>query len=241
MAIIDLFVCQKRLCSASRSAAQGVTALTDRSWYRRRTWSIDDQAAFFARLRRSRSGFHKAQYCRIQALELQQANNYKAALDLLDLLMTEWPIDAQKAAVYCQKAECLEKLGDHEGTITAYKLVFDTQRKGRSEITGAHLKYGLMVALAPYPGLYDEAISVLDEFSSSTLSFPIEDFMAAAVRAVITDARGNRELASRYAMTALAAAAKTHSGLARHATLGLVTEVPPHLERRLKQISELGN
>jgi hypothetical protein len=74
--------------------------VADESWYRRRTWTDEDRAGFFARLRRSRSGFHKAQYCRIQAYELQQAGNYHAALELLDLLMKEWPDDAQKAAVF---------------------------------------------------------------------------------------------------------------------------------------------
>ena len=84
----------------------------DDTWYRPRTWSDEDQAAFFAKLQRSRSGFHKAQYCRIQAYELQQAGSYKAALQLLDLLLAEWPTDAQKAAAFHQRAMYAEKLGD---------------------------------------------------------------------------------------------------------------------------------
>ena len=211
--------------------------MAEHSWYRRRTWTSDDQAAFFARLRRSRGGFHKAQYCRIQASELQQAHNYEAALGLLDLLMAEWPGDAQTAAVYYQKAECHEKLGDAEAAIAAYRLVFQAQREQVGYRTSADLSFGWLVALTPYPALYDEALSALDEFASSS-TFPYELFKAAVVRALIADARGDRQRAARYATSALAEAARTHSGYARHATLGLVANVASELVERLKRIAE---
>lgn len=210
--------------------------MADESWYRRRTWTDEDQAAFFARLRRSRGGFHKAQYCRIQAYELQQAGNFSAALELLDLLMKEWPADAQKAAVFHQRAECLENLGDNEGALNAYRSVCDAQRSLPSSMTTAHLGFGLLVALSPYPDLYDEALSVLDEFASSS-TFPVEDFQAATIRALIADGKGEQAEASRQAQLALAAANRTHSGYARHATLGLVTGIEPSLEGRLRQLA----
>jgi hypothetical protein len=109
-----------------------------------------------------------------------------------------------------------------------------------AEITAAHLGFGLLVAFTPYPELYDEAMSVLDEFSSPLSSFPIEEFKAAAIRALIAEARGHRELASSQAKTALAAAARTHSGYARHAKLGLVTKVQHDLEARLRGMAQHG-
>lgn len=210
----------------------------DETWYRRSTWSDEDQAAFFAKLQRSRSGFHKAQYCRIQAYELQRARNYKASLQLLELLLAEWPNDAQKAAAFHQKAECLEKLGDKTAALNAYRLAFDAQREKPSEITTAHLDFGFLVALSPYPDFYDEALSVLEEFGSS--SFPIEEFKTATIRALIADTTGHREEASRQSQLAFAAAAKKHSGFVRHAQLGLVTEIPLHLEDRLKRMAQSG-
>lgn len=213
--------------------------MADESWYRRRAWTDEDQAAFFARLRRSRSGFHKAQYCRKQAYELQQAGNFPAALELLDLLMKEWPDDAQKAAVFHQRAACLENLGDTEGALNAYRSVFDAQRALPSSLTTAHLGFGLLVALSPYPDLYDEAMSVLDEFASSS-TYPVHDFQAATIRALIADSKGEQAEASRQAQLALAAADRTHSGYARHATLGLVTGIEPSLEGRLRQLASSG-
>jgi tetratricopeptide (TPR) repeat protein len=170
---------------------------------------------------------------------LEQAGNFRAALELLNLLMKEWPDDAQRAAVFHQRAECLEKLGDNEAAIKAYRSVFDAQRSMPSYRTTAHLGFGLLAALSPYPDLYDEALSVLDEFASSS-TFPVEDFKAAAIRALIADAKGEEAEASRQAQRALAAAEKRHSGYARHAALGLVTGIEPSLDGRLKQLASPG-
>jgi hypothetical protein len=41
-------------------------------WFRRTTWTPEDEASFRARLKRSRGSFHKAQYLRIQAEHLQE-------------------------------------------------------------------------------------------------------------------------------------------------------------------------
>ena len=41
-------------------------------WFRRTTWSDEDERAFFARLVRSRGIFRKAQYLRIQAVTLRK-------------------------------------------------------------------------------------------------------------------------------------------------------------------------
>jgi len=212
--------------------------MADESWYRRRTWTAEDQSEFHAKLRRSRGGFQKAQYCRIQAYELQQAGNFKGALELLDLLMAEWSDDAQKAQVFSQKAQCLEALGSITEALVSYRLVFDTQRKEPGTITNAHLAFGMLVALAPCPELYDEALSVLDEFESPSW-FPYLDFSAATIRALIADAKGDRELAARQAKAALTEAAKTHSGYSRHPRLGLVTSIKPDLESRLNRIARI--
>ncbi len=211
--------------------------MADDSWFRRRTWTSDDQAAFFARLRRSRGGSNKAQYCRIQAYELQQANNYQAAVELLELVMTEWPGDAEKAAVYHQKAKCLEGLGNFAGALAAYQQAFDAQREQPGYRTETHLGFGWLVAMTPYPELYDHAISALNEFALQS-AFPVQCFKDAAIRAVIADAIGSRERAARFARIALAEAARIHSGYARHATLGFVAGVDRELAERLSQIAE---
>lgn len=211
--------------------------MADDSWYRRRTWSREDQAAFFDRLKRSRSGFHKAQYCRIQAYELQQAGYFNDAIGLLDYLMAEWPHDAELAVIYHQKAACLERLGDKTAALAAYRQAFDAQRKKPSVLTNAHLGFALLAASTPFPNCYDEALSVLNEFRMHS-PFPIQEFEAAAARALIADARAEREEAKRQAATALEAATREHSGFSRHANVGLVKNVGEGLMGRLRRIVE---
>ena len=83
-------------------------------WFRRHTWTDSDRAEFYARLERSRTAFHKAQYARIQAYELHQAGGARyarEALDLLDTIVESWMGDAQRASVHHQRAECLRDLG----------------------------------------------------------------------------------------------------------------------------------
>jgi hypothetical protein len=61
-------------------------------WYRRQTWTPQDREDFFARLRRSHGAFHKAQYARMQAYTLlttRTQDAYRAALELLDMILTE--------------------------------------------------------------------------------------------------------------------------------------------------------
>jgi len=210
--------------------------VVDDSWFRRKTWTQEDEAAFFSRLRRSRTAFHKAQYCRIQACELQMVGEYRAALGLLELVMREWPEAAQRAAVYHQKAECLEKLGQEAAAIEAYRAAFDAQRKQPTYKTAAHLDFGWLVATRPYPALYDEALRILEEFETPS-PFPVEEFRSAAIQAFIWNGKGDRERSRRHAEAALAAMRRTHSGFARHPDLGLVEGVDLNTCEQLERLA----
>src|SRR3546814_13652730 len=104
-------------------------------WFRRHSWTEADQADFFARLGRSRTPFHKAQYARIQAYELRQAGGARyarEALGLLDTIIASWMAYAQCASVHHQRAECLRDLGRDAEAIQAYRETFAEKRR-RSE------------------------------------------------------------------------------------------------------------
>lgn len=206
------------------------------SWYRRGTWTQDEQAAFFARLKRSRGAFQKAQYCRIQAYELQQAGNFDAAIDLLKRLMAEWPDDFQEALVHHQMAQCLERIGDLPAAVDMYRSTFEDQRRFRGVRTNAHLDFGLFVATFPKPELFDEALAILDEFAGGA-QFPIHEYQAALARALIWEAKCDGIQSARYAKAALAAASKTYSGFAKHPTLGLVKDIPEDIRLRIERLA----
>jgi len=76
-------------------------------WFRRSTWTAQDEADFQANLGRSRSIFHKEQYLRIQAARLAAVGSeplIEAALRLLDQLISQFPHDSQLALAFQQRA-----------------------------------------------------------------------------------------------------------------------------------------
>jgi tetratricopeptide (TPR) repeat protein len=206
-------------------------------WFRRKTWTPKDREEFFGRLRRSRGARSKAQYARIQAYELLTTRTpeaYLAALELLDTILVEWREDAQLASVYHHCAECYVGLGDLPRAIDAYHQVFETQRVRKGELTMAHLDFGWLVATTPLPDLYDEALVLLGEFTHSM--FPIDQYRASTIHALILAARGRREQARGYARIAIQAAAARHSGFRYHAKLGLVMSPDEAVYERLQKL-----
>ena len=208
-------------------------------WFRRKTWTPKDREEFFARLRRSRGAFHKAQYARIQAYELLTTctrEAYMAALELLDMILTEWREDSQLASVYHHRAECFLGLGDVARAVDSFRQVFQTQRVHKSWLTNAHLDFGWLAATIPLPDLYDEALAVLGEFTHGMV-FPVNRYRASAIHALILAARGQREQAQGYARVALQEASARHSGFRYHATLGLVETPDERVHERLQKLA----
>ena len=193
-------------------------------WFRRHTWTDTDRSDFFARLARSRSGFHKAQYALIQAIELHQSGGpqyARPALDLLDMILERWQNDAQLARVYHQRAVCLRDLGDDHRALAAFRAAFDEQRRRPGLLTMAHLDFAWWVAVSGKNELYDEALAVLDEFEPGLL-FPFYVYTAEGARALIMSAVGDPQRARGHARRALEAADARDTGLRCHPTVGLV-------------------
>src|SRR6266567_2107581 len=93
-------------------------------WFRRSTWSLSDKTDFFARLARSRSAANRAQYLRIQAWHLQQVGTepmYEAALDLLNMLIADYPEPTQLSEAHGQRAACLGGMGRTEDALLEYQ------------------------------------------------------------------------------------------------------------------------
>jgi tetratricopeptide (TPR) repeat protein len=208
-------------------------------WFRRRSWTHVDRAEFFARLRRSRGAFHKAQYARIQAYELQivgTQETFLAAVELLDAILANWSSDAQLAAVHHQYAQCLLGLGQQERAIESFRAVFRAQRQKRGQITDAHLDFGWLCITAPLPAMYAEVLMLLDEFQYRPL-FPIHIYRDTAIRAIVHESLGDIPRAQEYARAALSAAARTESPLPRHRSLGVVRTTDHPIHDRLTLIA----
>ena len=63
-------------------------------WYRKQTWTKEDEEDFFQHLKRARGEFHKAQYLKIQAVTLYETRYepyYDVSLALLDQYFHDFP------------------------------------------------------------------------------------------------------------------------------------------------------
>jgi tetratricopeptide (TPR) repeat protein len=210
-------------------------------WYRKKTWTPQDREDFWMRLKRSRSAFNKAQYTRIQSVELlatKKPELVEPALELLDTVLRDWPDEtSQLASTHQHRAECLVLLGRADEAVAEYRKVFEQQRRIPSWRTGAHLDFAWLVARKNIVELYDEALSALREFGGNEM-FPFQIYIAAAAYALIADQRGDAEGARSWAMVALGEAAKTHTGFRYHPTLGLVDKPPDEeVHLRLKHLA----
>jgi tetratricopeptide (TPR) repeat protein len=206
--------------------------MSNDDWFRHKTWTPVDRAEFSARVKRSRGAFHKAQYARIQAYELQTVGTpetLRGAIDLLDTILAEWRSEAQLAAVHHQYAQCLLRLGQQERAIESFREVFDAQRQRPGHITQAHLDFGWLCISVPLPQLYSEVLGLLDEFQYVPV-FPAHVYRDAAIRAVIHHSRGEHRLARDYAHRALS------TQLPRHPTFNVVTTTDSDVHAELQSI-----
>ena len=213
--------------------------MPDTGWYRRTTWSAKDQMDFRARFGRSRSAANKAQYLRIQALHLQQAGGrdlLRAALDLLDEVLRDYPERSELASVYLQQGECLEALGHGSDAIDTLRRSLETQRSFPFSRNWAHLVFGEMVLRHGRRELYPEALQALADLGDLD-DLPIEKYRHQAIRASILDDLGRSDEACEAATLALTASSLTKSPLRNHPRVGLVGSPDPGLQQRLMAIA----
>lgn len=207
-------------------------------WYRRKTWTDADKAEFFVRHRRCRE-FKKAQYLRVQAATLAAVGTQtaqRAAIELLDLLLRDWPDKGELSIANCIKGKCLESLGETESAIENFRQSFQAQRDFPTSFSNCHTDFAWIAATKPIPALHQEALNVLAEFGQSDDFLPMLHFRSCAAKALIHDALGNQDLARQFASTALHAAEQKHSGLRYHPLLGLVSNPDKTVLSKLRRL-----
>jgi tetratricopeptide (TPR) repeat protein len=213
--------------------------MSKEDWYRKTTWSKSDKEEFFARLKRSRTNFHKAQYLRIQASHLQAINTEEMAyhsLELLDLMLKEFPEKSELSSAYLQRAECLITLDKIEQAIDEIRNALQSEREYPNVKTTAWLEFGWTAIIYQLSYLYDEALKVLNEFNSD-LIFPIDKYRWNAIHAIIDNAKGNKNVAKRFASTALEASSLVHSGFRYHPKIGLIQNPNTEIHSKLIKLS----
>jgi tetratricopeptide (TPR) repeat protein len=185
-------------------------------WYRNEHWNAEIARRFEERLARARQ---KQQYLRIQACLLAHREP-EVALALLDRYFAMPPgFDAAQAHV--DRAEAFTALGRIEDAVRAYEAALAREAEFPHVLTQAYVALPALVALEGLQREFARARVVLDTHVARP-TFPAEHFMWHAARALIMTRCGDPVQAAAHARTALDWAAKEHSGISRHPTLGLV-------------------
>jgi tetratricopeptide (TPR) repeat protein len=207
-------------------------------WYRRRTWTNGDREAFFARLKRSRSVFHKSQYVRIQAHTLAEHGHHRDALELLDTLINEYPDRSQLAQAYLQRAECHAALGNADAAIENYVKVFEVEQDYPTVQTHAWLTYPWFIVESGREDLYSHALETIRNHEDKrALTFPIDVYRWAGVKAILAEALGHHDMARDFAAEAIDASKQESSGFRYHPDVGLVSDIGSRIHEQLVAIN----
>jgi len=207
-----------------------------KEWFRKTTWTESDQQDFFKRLGRARAS-GRAQYLRIQAGHLEGAELLLQALELLDLLLRDYPDDLELAMAHLQKAHCLTKLGKEGEAIKAYQAVIQRETEFPKTITDAWLDFGWFVVSRKLRNLYTEVLKVLS-LPGRRLMFPIDHYRSHGIRAIIEEEKGNQMVAREFAIKAIAAANTKHSEFHYHKDVGLVSVSDSDVHAQLVRLAD---
>jgi tetratricopeptide (TPR) repeat protein len=206
-------------------------------WFRKKSWTEDDEKDFFLKLSRARKD-GRAQYLKIQAIELAQTKNEKllgVAEILINRLFTDYPDDR------FNKPDSIHLLGDiyrlrnnFEKAIIYYKQALDFEMIYPQVKTQAYLDYSELIVKTNKVNLFNSVEDILLKRLPDQL-FPIEKYKSFSILAIISNHRGDLNNAKHYTELADQYANKETSGLRYHKYLGVVKERDSWLDRLVKR------
>ncbi len=219
--------------------------MSKRDWFRKTSWSPEDEQDFYYRLKRARTDSTKAQYLRIQAYHLVHDARPplpSSALRLLNHLINEFPDSFQIAQALKQKAACMEMLSQKDEVILTFRQAIAHELAFPNVKTGVTVDFPFYIVEKGLTELYDEAWDILDRdklaiVPNGTSPFPITRFRFNTAAALILNHKKKPSLAREHALKALEDASTRHSDFNRHKDLGLVTDIPDQLLRKLKVLA----
>jgi tetratricopeptide (TPR) repeat protein len=211
-----------------------------RDWFRRESWTPEDEADFNTRIRRSRSDFHRCQYLAIQAnvlRDLGSAALLPVAVALADRALSQHPDGMFLAGAHLVKANALADLGHHDDAIDSYRAAVQAQRAypGVKHLT--HLDFGDLAVGLRRAELYDEVEALFTDFGESDDMFPVNEFRHHYLLAVFAAARGASRVARDHARAALEATSKARTQFRYHSTVGLFRGASPDVLDELRRLA----
>ncbi len=151
------------------------------------------EAQFLARLSRSRSAQNRAQYLRIQAIELAGAGTNALtgqALALLERHLAEFSDPYERTRAHAAAADCCDKLDRVDSAIVHFRASLSEGVRAPNLDCGVRINFPWFIVSRRLINLYSEAIELLP---SELPVFPVERFKVSTVKAVVSESRGQLE------------------------------------------------
>lgn len=172
-------------------------------WYRRKTWTKEDEGMFFAKLERARE-YRRAQYLRIQALELIQTKDKKLleiAEFLLNKLLRDYPENQLERSPTLNTLGEISKLkGEYDSALDYFHTALEFESNFPNVITTAYLNFSETVILSGKVSLYNDVEKILlRKIDAETILFPAANYIIYSALSVIADYRGETSIAIAYA------------------------------------------
>jgi tetratricopeptide (TPR) repeat protein len=201
-------------------------------WYRNTEWDEEGKQSFLARIGRSRGIYNKAQYLRIQASYIA-VSDIDQSIELLMMIVNDYPDESQLSLTHSQIAECFIKLGKVDAAIYEFRKSFEAMRNYPKEKNFAYASFSELVLNKGLAQYYEEAVDVLNEFNTF-LYMPKYKYEHHSLLALLLFELGKVELAKEYSLLALEAAKATTSGIKYHPKIGIVEG---DVDSRIKEIA----
>ena len=211
----------------------------DKDWFRSSSWDPEIAAAFEARLKRSRTAFHRAQYLRIQASHLVSQDD--PALRETGRQLLRRVVDEYGATEEFEALRAREQLGfslaaenrDEEAEELLRGVMKDVttrsaQRSGTTHLT--ELALAELLLRRATPADLEEAWHLLEVASTQVPTFLRDQVLRLLVcRSRVAAAMGRSD-AAEFAAAALEVANETQPALSRHPDIGR-----PHASAGLRE------
>ncbi len=222
--------------------------MSKNNWYRKKTWTTEDQEEFFAKFHKKRGEIkYKLQYLRIQAITLKEIGteeSINAAIDLINHLLVNYGDEEaahEFSLVYQIQSECFlwqSKL-DKAETALINSLEWKLKQVKPSSGTTSAVYLGLFAIKYNKKHLYKTVLEAMDQcLSPSSLKmFPAYRFKWFAIKSILLYRLDWPDLPQEYAQKAIEAALETKSAILTKPELGIVENKNSWLFEEVSKIS----
>jgi len=196
------------------------------NWYRKKTWTKNDEEEFFMKLNKAKKE-SRAQYLKVQAIELVETKNTRlldVAETLLNKLLLEYPDNnIEKSPSLNTIGDIYKYRGNYDLAIDYYKKAIDFEEIFPNVLTQAYLEFSELALKLKKENYYAFAEQIMSKRIEHIL-FPLEKYKAFSILSILNQLKGNVEKAEQFGLLAEQNANAKTSGLKYHKDLGIVKE-----------------